>query len=155
MATYKYEYRITPAVQASLYTADRMLCAPFLIPNIPAPSRAVKINGITVIDLNGSNPTLDFIFFSGAVDITNGINQTCNVSNAQLQTYGSLIERVAAATYTASALGGTVTMASTHPANVILEADSGGTLKCAVMVRTTPTPATTNQYTIVLHLETL
>lgn len=157
MATYKYEYRVTPAVQAGLYTANRMLCAPFLItPALPLPSRAVKINGITVIDLAGSNPTLDFIFFKGAVTITNGINQDCNVSDSELQNYGSLIERVGAASYTASALGSTAqTIASTHPSNLVINSDNGGFLKCAVMVRTTPTPTTTGQYTFVFHLETL
>lgn len=154
MANYKFEYRVTPTVQASLYTADRMLCAPFLITGLVQPSNAVKIHGITVIDLAGSNPTLDFVFFTKDVAITNGINQACNVSNADLQAAGTLIERVAASTYTASALGSTQTISSTHPNNLVFSSQSG-TLKCAVMVRTTPTPSTTSQYTIVFHCESL
>lgn len=155
MANYKFEYRITPTVQASIYTADRMLCAPFLISGLVPPSSSIKIHGITVIDLAGSNPTLDFVFFTKNVTISNGINQTCNVSNAELQANGTLIERVGAATYTAGALGSTQTIASTHPNNLVFSADSSGVLKVAVMVRTTPTPATTSQYTIVFHCESL
>lgn len=154
MANYKFEYRVTPTVQAALYTADRMLCAPFLITGLVLPSNAIRIHGITVIDLAGSNPTLDFVFFTNNVPITNGINQTCNVSNSDLQQTGTLIERVAATTYTASALGGTQTISSTHPNNLVFNSQSG-TLKCAVMVRTTPTPASTSQYTFVFHCESL
>lgn len=153
---YEYQYRVTPTVLTSLYTTNRQLCAPLSLAGIVrGPNMTVNIKSITVIDLGGANPALDFIFFKKDVAISNGANQTCNVSQADMREHCTLIERVGAAQYTASAFGTSESIATVHPNNLTVNADAAGIIKVAVMTRTAITPATAAQYTIVMDLEIL
>lgn len=156
MAKYQYQYRVTPAVQTSIYTTNRQLCAPLTLSGVAVPpNMTLAVKSISVIDMAGANPALDFIFFKKDVAISNGINQTCNVSQADMKEHCTLIERVGAAQYTASAFGTSESIATVHPSNLTVNADAAGLVKLVVMTRTAITPATTSQYTIVMDLEVL
>jgi len=155
---YDYQFRITPAVQASVYTADRMLCAPFLISGVTVPPNlTLAIKSITAIYLTAGAPALDFIFFKRDVTITNGINQICNVSNADLQAHGCFIESLGTGTWVSAALGGTPRIATIHPQNLTVNSDANGIIKVVIMTRTAglPTPASTSDFTFVFDFEVL
>lgn len=152
---YDYQFRITPAVQASLYTVDRQLCAPFLISGVVIPPNlTASIKSITVINLANSAPALDFIFFKKDVAISNGINATCNVSNADLQAHCTFIESLGTGAWTSNTLGAAnPRIATIHPNNLTVNADAAGAIKVAVMTRTAITPGTTSDFTIIIDLE--
>lgn len=154
---YDYQFRVTPAVQASAYTANRMLCAPITIqgPFLP-PNLTAAIKSITVVNLSASAPALDFIFFKEDVAITNGINQSCNVSNSDLQNHVTFIDQIAASAWVTDALGsGTIRLATVHPNNLTVNASAAGVVKMAVLTRTAITPASTSDFTIVIDFEIL
>ena len=154
---YDYQYRVTPAVQTSAYTANRMLCAPIVIegPFLP-PNLTAAIKSITVVNLSASAPTLDFIFFKDDVAISNGINGTCNVSNADLQNCVTFVEQLGTGAWITDVLGtGTIRMATIHPNNLTVNSSAKGKVKMAIMTRTVITPASTSDFTIVIDFEVL
>jgi hypothetical protein len=154
---YDYQFRLTPAVQASAYTANRMLCAPFTIsgPFVP-PNLTAAIKSITIVNLAASAPALDFIFFKDDVAITNGINQSCNVSNADLQNHVTFVEQVGTGAWISDVLGsGTIRMATVHPSNLTVNSSAAGVVKVAVLTRTAITPASVSDFTIVIDFEIL
>ena len=154
---YDYQFRLTPAVQASAYTPNRMLCAPFTIqgPFVP-PNLTAAIKSITIVNLAASAPALDFIFFKDNVAITNGINQACNVSTADLQNCVTFVEQVPASAWITDVLGsGTIRMATFHPNNLTVNSSAAGVVKVAVLTRTAITPASVSDFTIIIDFEIL
>lgn len=154
---YDYQYRVTPAVQASAYTANRMLCAPIVIegPFLP-PNLNAAIKSISVINLAASAPALDFIFFKDDIAISNGINQACNPSTADLQASATFVEQLPTSAWITDALGsGTIRMATVHPSNLTVNSSAAGKVKLAIMTRTAITPGSTSDFTIVIDFEVL
>lgn len=153
---YDYQFRVTPTVGTSAYTANRMLCAPITIqgPFVP-PNLTAAIKSITVINQSASAPALDFIFFKDNVSITNGINQTCNASTADIQNCLTFVEQLATAAWVSDALGTTTRLATIHPNNLTVNTSAAGIAKLVVMTRTVITPAAANDFTIVVDFEIL
>lgn len=157
LVRYDYQFRLTPAVQASAYTANRMLCAPFTIqgPFVP-PNLTASIKSITIVNLAASAPALDFIFFKDNVAISNGINQSCNVSTADLQNSVTFVEQVGTGAWISDVLGsGTIRMATVHPSNLTVNSSAAGVIKVAVLTRTAITPASASDFTIIIDFEIL
>ena len=154
---YDYQFRLTPMVQTSAYTANRMLCAPFTIsgPFLP-PNLTAAIKSITVVNLAASAPALDFVFFKDDVAISNGINQSCNVSTADLQNCVTFVEQLGTGAWITDALGsGTIRLATIHPNNLTVNSSAKGVVKIAVLTRTAITPVTASDFTFIIDFEVL
>ncbi len=153
---YDYQFRVTPAVQASAYTANRMLCAPITIqgPFVP-PNLTAAIKSISVINLSATAPALDFVFFKDNVSISNGINQTCNATTADIQNCATFCEQLGTGAWVSDVFGTNTRIATIHPNNLTVNASSAGIAKMVVMTRTAITPGSTSDFTIVIDFEIL
>lgn len=158
MAKYTTQFRVTPTVQASAYSGNKMLCAPIVISGVAvSPSMAVQVKSITAISLGAFGDRIDYLFFRGTPAITNGINQDCNISTANLQATGQFIETAAATSFTPGSLGGgtTVAMSTIHPNNLVLQADALGNITMVVIHKGTTAPSSTSAFTFIVDFEQL
>lgn len=147
---YNKSFRITPTILTTAYSADRLLCDPFIIPAITMPpNMSAVLRNLTVIDFEKHEPTLDFIFFNEDVSITNGPNQVVNASADDIKNHLTSIERVLASDYISDAFGATGSVASVHPINTAVLSNLQGVVKCAVITRKAFTATAADDITFV------
>lgn len=151
-SAFKYvkSFRITPELLLTGYSANTQVCDPFLITGIVLPPNMSAIfRNITVVDFQKNESTLDFIFFNEDVTITNGRNQVVNASVHDVQAHMTSIERIIPTDYVSNAFGNTASVASIHPLNAGISANSAGMVKCCVITRKAFTPNNIDDLTFI------